>query len=1492
VGRRGRSWLCRRLRPGAGEDGFILIESMIAITVITIVMSAVGAEFVGGMIASSQQRAQQVAVQMADSTMEQIQSLDPSDLVTGRGTTSVGTQFTAGIGVPAIKRGLCRRPITASACDAFMDNATDPAVATGSGSTAAVPTTPSTTVAGSGSVGYTVNQYLGWCSVLKTVASPALSDCVRSSTSTLTADNSTKYLRAVVSVAWNGPRCLTTCAYVTSTLLSAAADPTFRINAGAYAAPVVLAKADQSNVINDTNVSVAMSVQNGTGVPPFTWSVPAGALPNGLVLNPATGVISTSPPGPLGGAVQGPAGTYNATIKVTDAFLRTDTQPLAWTVKPALVLTKPASQVTVVNQPTSLALAATGGDGPPYTFSIVSGLPPGLGISPSTGVIAGTPTQVGVYTVTAKVFDVTNTRFDTKDFTWTVSHPPIAAATPSAQLDTLNNPIKGFLLSASGASGSYVWSDPTGSLPAGLTVSPAGLLAGTPSTLTSGSGKPVTLTVSDPTAGPGYTTTVTFTWTVLPRPTVSAPATPIVYTVGQQVALGFTTACPNGPCTYALNNGPTGLSVTSAGIIGGAATTVGISSNATITVTDSDGAATSTAPFTITVKDKPSVAGATRTDVLGDVVSVTLTTACPNASCSYVLTNGPPGLSVNSSGVVTGTIGGSATTYGNVTSTVTDAGGISVTSGAFSWTVKPSLALATPPSQASVVNQGTSPLTLVATGGDGAPYTFSVVSGLPPGLSLAPATGVISGTPTTVGTYTVVVKVVDRTTSRSSTASFSWVVGHPPIVASNPGAQRDTLGTAIAAVQLTASGGSGTYTWSDPTSSLPAGLTVSTGGRVTGTPSALAAAKSVSLTVTDSSGLTTAVTFTWTIVAQPTVTSPGNRTLTLGQTVSLALTTSCPNTPCTYVLSNGPAGLSVSATGTIGGTVGGIATTYPNATIRVTDSDGATATTPVFTITVKDKPTVATPASRTDSVGDTVNLQVASTCPNAPCSYDINNAPTGLSIDGSGLIAGRIGGASKVYSGVTVTVTDTSGVSVTSGGFTWTITYRAIAVSNPGRQVDTLTTAIPPLQLTASGGSGNYVWTASAAAPLPAGLTISGSGLVTGTPTATNGTGTSVTLTVTDPTAGAAYTGAVTFVWNIVARPTVTSPGNRANTVGTNASVQLATTCPNTPCVYGFGGSPPGTLTISSTGLITGPVGTTAGAVSGLTVVVTDADGATATSAAFSWTVNAAPTMGSPGNQTTLRNAAVSLNMSAYDRLGTSPYTFSATNLPTWLTINASTGVVTGTAPNTNSVTQNITVTVTDGSGVTATSPIFRWNVTDLANSFGDLTTYNSSPISKDLDTTGSGGTSPYTYTETGTGLPSWLILSSTTGVISGNAPDVTNNSVKYGPITLNMFDTVGASITLNDFYWYNSDLRTIATLTKSSSKNSSVTGSSFGPVYIGGGTTKTYSATGLPPGVTINSTGTLTGNTPNIRTTYTVILTATDSVGATLTASIAWTLT
>ena len=486
--------------------------------------------------------------------------------------------------------------------------------------------------------------------------------------------------------------------------------------------------------------------------------------------------------------------------------------------------------------------------------------------------------------------------------------------------------------------------------------------------------------------------------------------------------------------------------------------------------------------------------------------------------------------------------------------------------------------------------------------------------------------------------------------------------------------------------------------------------------------------------------------------------------------------------------------------------------------------------------------------------------------------------PPGLSMTGAGVISGRPTTAGTYN--VQIKVGD--GKRFATGSFTWTVTTPPLAASNPGAQKSTISTAIPTLTLSASGGSGNYTWSDSPRT-LPAGLTLSAAGVVTGTPTAT---GTSaVALTVSDGT----NTKTVSFSWTVSARPTITAPANQASSVGASVNLQLTTSCANSPCSYAFGGTAPSGLAISSTGLITGSVGTTVKPFTGITIVVTDAANATATSASFTWTVNAAPTMGSPGNQTTLRGGAVSLDISGLDSGGTSPYIFGASGLPGWLTLNSTTGMITGTAPTGANSTSTITVSVTDGSGVTATSTTFKWNVTNLASSFTTRTTSDASAVSLDLDNFTTGGTGPYTYTASA--LPSGLSLNSSTGVISGTTQNLTSSSVKTSAVTITVTDSTGARITTSPFAWYVTDMKWSLPSTVSTPLGTNMSGYSAATYVSGGATGKVYSVTGLPSGLTMSNTGAVSGST-TARGTWTTTFTVVDSIGATVSATTTWTVT
>src|ERR1700674_126716 len=155
---------------------------------------------------------------------------------------------------------------------------------------------------------------------------------------------------------------------------------------------------------------------------------------------------------------------------------------------------------------------------------------------------------------------------------------------------------------------------------------------------------------------------------------------------------------------------------------------------------------------------------------------------------------------------------------------------------------------------------------LAASGGTG-PYTFMVSSGtLPAGLTLTPG-GLLSGTPTTAGSSTVTIRAADGN-GCPGTITYAIVIAGaacPVITIAPPTLPAGFLGVAYSQ-QITASGGAAPYTFSVVSGTLPAGLTLTSGGLLSGTPTTLSTS-TVAIRATDGAGCPGLITYNMTIVA-------------------------------------------------------------------------------------------------------------------------------------------------------------------------------------------------------------------------------------------------------------------------------------------------------------------------------------------------------------------------------------------------------------------------------------------------------------------------------------------------------------------------------------------------------------------------------------------------------------------------------------------------
>lgn len=172
-------------------------------------------------------------------------------------------------------------------------------------------------------------------------------------------------------------------------------------------------------------------------------------------------------------------------------------------------------------------------------------------------------------------------------------------------------------------------------------------------------------------------------------------------------------------------------------------------------------------------------------------------------------------------------------------------------------------------------------------------------------------------------------------------------------------------------------------------------------------------------------------------------------------------------------------------------------------------------------------------------------------------------------------------------------------------------------------------------------------------------------------------------------------------------------------------------------------------------------------------------------------------TVTSPGNKTNNINDVVSLQITATDSDPSQTLTFTATGLPSGLSISP-TGLISGTVT-TQQVT-NVTVTATDSTGATGTAG-FTWTVNPIVTNTvtvtnpGNQNTELGALVNLTIVATDSNG-SITTFTWGAAGLPSGLSINTATGQITGNP-----TRIGSFPVSITATDATGSSGNVN-FTW------------------------------------------------------------------------------------------
>ena len=234
----------------------------------------------------------------------------------------------------------------------------------------------------------------------------------------------------------------------------------------------------------------------------------------------------------------------------------------------------------------------------------------------------------------------------------------------------------------------------------------------------------------------------------------------------------------------------------------------------------------------------------------------------------------------------------------------------------------------------------------LSAGGGSTPYNWNISAGtLPPGLSLS-AGGVISGTASTAGSYSFTAQVTDAA-NRTATGAFTIGISTAPspLAITTASLPDGTVSSAYSAA-FSASGGTAPYSWGIASGALPAGISLSASGSLSGTPTA-AGTYSFTAQVKDANTQTANKAFSINIASAPAALSITTKLIaggTVGTSFSATLTASGGTALYSWSLSNGvlPPGLALQSSGTISGTPS--ASGQYSFTVQVVDSASNSAT--------------------------------------------------------------------------------------------------------------------------------------------------------------------------------------------------------------------------------------------------------------------------------------------------------------------------------------------------------------------------------------------------------------------------------------------------------------------------------------------------------------------------------------------------------------------